>query len=271
MSMALPLQSMPRLRALSLAASALLAACGGGNSGTDAPAAGTPSTTPSPPPPPPPPPPPASTSTRDAFRLADQASFGATETLTAQIQSSGPGPVAGRADALDELALHARQQRRGAQEHQQHRVLRPGANASATAGATGTRPSRWSGTSTATRPSKPDQLRQRVAFALQQIVVVNNLEVERHLRLSQLLQHAARQRLRQLPPGAEEGGAVAGDGRLPEQRQQRQGRAERELRARAAAAVRDRHLRAERRRQPEGWQLCAPPTTTRRCALTPMR
>ena len=52
---------------------------------------------------------------------------------------------------------------------------------------------------------------------------------QRHLRLSQSLQQPARQRLRQLPPGVKEDRAVAGDGRLSQQRQQRDG-AQRRLR-----------------------------------------
>ncbi len=176
MSIALPLPSMPRLRALSLAASALLVACGGGNSGTDAPVAGTPPTTPSPPPPPPPPPP-APTSARDAFRLADQASFGATETLTAQIQSQGPAPW---------LAAQMRL------TNSRYTLGNSGAVHQSTSSTEfcdqpsndpkycwrdwySTQPLVWDFYRNATQ--QPDQLRQRVALALQQIVVVNNHEV----------------------------------------------------------------------------------------------
>jgi uncharacterized protein (DUF1800 family) len=178
MSMALPLQSMQRLRALSLAASALLAACGGGNSGTETPVAGAPSETPSPPPPPPPPqPPPASTSTRDAFRLADQASFGATESLTAQIQSQGP---AAWLAAQMRLTNSRYSLGNGGAVHQSTSTTEfcdQAAHASAYCWRDwySTQPLVWDFYRNATQ--QPDQLRQRVAFALQQIVVVNNFEV----------------------------------------------------------------------------------------------
>ena len=66
---------------------------------------------------------------------------------------------------------------------------------------------------------------------------------------------AVAQRLRQLPPAAARGLAQPDDGQVPRQRLQPQGDrdhlAQRELRARAAAAVLDRHLGPQPRRQPE--------------------
>ena len=89
-----------------------------------------------------------------------------------------------------------------------------------------------------------DQLRQRVAFALSQIFVTSGLDINVRLRDGRLPADLPRQRVRQLRGPAGQGDAVVGDGRLPQHGQQRQARRgrepERELRARAAAAVRDR-------------------------------
>jgi hypothetical protein len=70
-----------------------------------------------------------------------------------------------------------------------------------------------------------------------------------HLRPAQLPEHAARPRVRQLPRHLARGHALAGDGRLPRQRQQRPGRAQRELRPGVAAAVCAGHLRTQLQRQ----------------------
>ena len=100
-----------------------------------------------------------------------------------------------------------------------------------------------------------DQLRQRVMFALE----------PDHRRLGQQGHHRRRahavgaaavaQRLRQLPHAAARGLAEPDDGQVPRQRVQPQGDgddlAQRELRPRAVAALLDRHLGSEQRRQPE--------------------
>jgi uncharacterized protein (DUF1800 family) len=167
---------MQRLRALSLAASALLVACGGGNPGADTPVAGAPPANPSPPSPPPPPPP-APTSARDAFRLADQASFGATETLTAQIQSQGPVPWLAAQMRLTNSRYTLGNSGAVHQSTSAAEFCDQTANASKYCWRDwySTQPLVWDFYRNATQ--QPDQLRQRVAFALQQIVVVNNFEV----------------------------------------------------------------------------------------------
>jgi uncharacterized protein (DUF1800 family) len=155
-------QSMQRLRALSLAASALLAACGGGSTGTDTPVAGTP---------------PASTSPRDAFRLADQASFGATETLITQIQSQGPAPWLAAQMRLANSRYTLGNSGAVHQSTSATEFCDQAANASKYCWRDwySTQPLVWDFYRNATQ--QPDQLRQRVALALQQIVVVNNYEV----------------------------------------------------------------------------------------------
>lgn len=185
------------LRALfaAVGAAALLAACGGGNS--EAPAAGgtpapspaptpaptptpspSPSPTPSPTPAPSPAPAPAPVSVRDAWRLADQASFGATEALVADIRTQGRaawiaaqmGLSASRYSAGNGDAIH---------KNTSNTAL---CDQSAYAGPNcwrdwySSEPLVWDFYRNATQSA--DQLRQRTAYALQQIVVVNNLDVE---------------------------------------------------------------------------------------------
>ena len=191
MPTAVPWNSMQRLRALSLAATALLAACGGGNNGgsnsgsepvaESPPPPGSPAppspAPPAPAPPAPPPPAPASTSVRDAFRLADQATFGATEALTAQIKAQGAAPW-----VAAQMALSTSRYTLGKDGRvHQSTVAQDFCDQPAYTGANcwrdwfSTQPLLWDFYRNATQ--QPDQLRQRVAFALQQIVVVNNFEV----------------------------------------------------------------------------------------------
>ncbi|MDZ7814146.1 MAG: DUF1800 family protein [Ideonella sp.] len=142
----------------------LLVACGGGSGGSEPVA---------------PAPPPASPLSRaDAFRLAEQATFGPSEALLssmtqytaaawvkAQLASSGSRYSLGQGDAI-------------------HREVsgKDFCSLPAYAGPNcwrdwfSTQPLAWDFYRNAT--TQPDQLRQRVALALQQIVVVNNQEVE---------------------------------------------------------------------------------------------
>jgi hypothetical protein len=151
---------------------AVLAGCGSGG-GDDSPPAAAP-----PPPvvpnPPVPPAPPAPTSQRDAVRLADQASFGPTENLVSAIRSQGPSAWIAQQMLLRESSYTSGA---GGEIHQY-----TGANEFCTGrGANcwrdyySTEPLVWDFYRNAI--NRPDQLRQRVAFALQQIVVVNSLDV----------------------------------------------------------------------------------------------
>ncbi|WKB51535.1 DUF1800 domain-containing protein [Eleftheria terrae] len=121
------------------------------------------------------------TSARDAVRLADQATFGPTEALVAEIQAKGPGRwvyeqmqaerrpdsptssyyTSGNGDAVHKFT--------GSGE------FCDGKGSNCWRDWSSTQPLVWDFYRNAV--GKPDQLRQRVAFALQQILVVSNLEV----------------------------------------------------------------------------------------------
>ena len=70
-----------------------------------------------------------------------------------------------------------------------------------------------------------DQLRQRVAFALSQILVTSGLDINEAYGDGDLPADLPRPRVRQLRGPADQGDAVVGDGRLPQHGQQRQARA----------------------------------------------
>ena len=177
----------PRAMPLSLVAAVLLAACGGGGGTSTSASADTASATdasqsaierakPAPPPPaPPPPPPPPTVTVRDAVRLADQASFGPTEALVASIRAQG---VSAWVTAQMGLAGSRYTSGGGGEVHQ---FTTANADFCDTRGSncwrdwSSTQPLVWDFYRNAV--GQGDQLRQRVAFALQQIVVVNNLEV----------------------------------------------------------------------------------------------
>ena len=92
----------------------------------------------------------------------------------------------------------------------------------------------------------PDQLRQRVAFALSQILVTSGVDISRNYAMRHYQQIFRDHAVRQLLRPAARGHALAGHGRLPRHGQQQQGqrhgghRAQRELRARDPAALLDR-------------------------------
>ena len=158
---------------------AVLAGCGGSGGGSDAPPAaapppGGPVQPPPPPPPPPPPAPPAPTSQADAVRLADQASFGATEALVSSIRSQGPSAWVAAQMALRTSSYTSGM---GGEIHQYTGTgeFCTGRGANCWRDYYSTEPLVWDFYRNAI--GQPDQLRQRVAFALQQIVVVNSLEV----------------------------------------------------------------------------------------------
>ena len=104
---------------------------------------------------------------------------------------------------------------------------------------------------------QPDQLRQRVAWALHKIVVVSEDALPYPFQMAPYLRVARPERVRQLPGHPLPGDAQPGDGRVPEHGHVHQVRPERELRARDHAALRDRdgaaqpgRHDAERRQRP---------------------
>lgn len=119
----------------------------------------------------------ASPTTQDAFRLADQASFGASEALVAEIKTKGAAPW-----IAAQMALSTSRYTLGKGD-----AIHKNTNSTAFCDQAAnkgdncwrdwysTTPLAWDFYRNATQ--QPDQLRQRVAFALQQIAVVNNLEV----------------------------------------------------------------------------------------------
>lgn len=117
-------------------------------------------------------------STRDAARLADQATFGATEPLIAQIKAAGAsGWIASQMSASGSryssggsAAVHQNISETGYCDQ-------PGnGGENCWRDSFSHTPLVWDFYRNAV--SKPDQLRQRVAFALQQIVVVSGMEIE---------------------------------------------------------------------------------------------
>ena len=114
------------------------------------------------------------TTQRDAVRLAEQASFGPTEALVGEIRTKGPTQW-----VSDQMALSASSYTSGGTgEVHQHTAD--------TDFCTGRGDNCWRDWSSSTplvwdfyrnAVERPDQLRQRVALALQQMLVVSNLEV----------------------------------------------------------------------------------------------
>ena len=111
---------------------------------------------------------------REAVRLADQATFGATESLIASIQSEG---VSGWIATQMALPSSRYTSGAGAAVHQYTGSgnFCDGKGANCWRDWSSSQPLLWDFYRNAV--TQPDQLRQRVAFALQQIVVINNLEV----------------------------------------------------------------------------------------------
>lgn len=139
---------------------ALITACGGGSGGgaTSAPE-----------------PAPGPVSTRDAVRLADQASFGPTEALVTTIKTQGLSSWVSAQMALSNSRYTSGN---GGEVHQYTGTgsFCDGKGDNCWRDWNSTEPLLWDFYRNAT--TQPDQLRQRVAFALQQIVVVNNFEVK---------------------------------------------------------------------------------------------
>ena len=109
------------------------------------------------------------------MRLADQASFGPTESLVTTIRAQGP---AAWVAAQMKLSNSRYTSGKGGEIHQftaTNAEFCDGKGSTCWRDYYSTEPLLWDFYRNAT--SQPDQLRQRVAFALQQIVVVNSLEV----------------------------------------------------------------------------------------------
>ena len=113
-------------------------------------------------------------STRDAVRLADQASFGPTEALVASIKTKG---ISAWVSGQMSLKSSRYTSGNGGEVHQYtgSGSFCDGKPTTCWRDWSSTEPLVWDFYRNALTQS--DQLRQRVAFALQQIVVVNNLEV----------------------------------------------------------------------------------------------
>ena len=115
---------------------------------------------------------------RDAMRLADQASFGASEALIAEIQSQGAASWIAAQQALPASRYTAG----GGADVHQNLSTTPYCDLPAHAGPNcwrdnlSTLPLLWDFYRNAL--SQPDQLRQRVAYALQQGLVVSGTEVD---------------------------------------------------------------------------------------------
>ena len=157
------------MRGATLALAAALAGCGGGGgSGGGATAAGPQAE--------PPLPPAAPTSLSDASRLADQASFGATENLLAEIMAAGP-----QRWVAQQFAVDASRYSRGGTDAM-HTFTGGDFCTDANIGPNcwrdwaSSHPLVWDFFRNAV--NNPDQLRQRMALALQQIMVVSQLEVD---------------------------------------------------------------------------------------------
>ncbi|KQV99766.1 DUF1800 family protein [Rhizobacter sp. Root1221] len=164
---------------------AALAGCGG-SGGSDTPSAGAPAagapssdepaaTPPPASPPPPPPPPPAPTTQADAVRLADQASFGPTEALITTIKAKGPGTWVAEQMALPASSRYTSGNGPDIHKWTSSADFCTGKGVNCWRDWYSTEPLLWDFYRNAL--GQPDQLRQRVAFALQQILVVSSVEV----------------------------------------------------------------------------------------------
>lgn len=166
---------------------AVLAACGGGggsSSGTGEVPAGTPpagappsgGVPPAEPPPPVPPAPTAQpTTTADAVRLADQATFGPTEALVTTIKAQGASAWVAAQMALPATSRYQSGLGDAIHTYTGSADFCTGRGNDCWRDWYSTLPLVWDFYRNAV--GQPDQLRQRTAFALQQILVVNSLDV----------------------------------------------------------------------------------------------
>jgi len=184
-----------RLLALATVTVGLAAGCGGGKDsepeGTSEALAKKPRPPAPPPPPPPAPPPAADSSQRAAVRLAEQTTFGASEALIATLRTKTP------TQWLQEQFALANSRYTSGGGAEVHQFTGPGGFCDSRG------PNCWRDWSS-NQPlvwdfyrnalNNPDQLRQRVAWALAQILVVSSLEVESTYGLrnyqNMLLEHA---------------------------------------------------------------------------------
>jgi len=154
---------------------AVLAACGGGggSGGSSAPTGDVPSN--EPPPPVPSAPTAQPTTAADAVRLADQASFGPTEALVTTIKAQGAAAWVAAQMSLPATSRYASGQGDAIHTYTGTADFCTGRGDDCWRDWYSTMPLVWDFYRNAV--GQPDQLRQRTAFALQQILVVNNLDV----------------------------------------------------------------------------------------------
>lgn len=157
---------------------ATLAACGGSGGGSDssaapAPTGDVPTDTVTPPVPPAPATQP--TTQADAVRLADQATFGPTEALIATIKAKGPATWVAEQMALPVTSRYTHGEGDAIHKQTASGDFCTGRGNNCWRDWYSTTPLLWDFYRNAI--DQPDQLRQRVAFALNQIVVVSGIEV----------------------------------------------------------------------------------------------
>jgi hypothetical protein len=154
---------------------AVLAACGGGggSGGGSAPNGDVPSN--EPPPPVPSAPAAQPTTAADAVRLADQASFGPTEALVTTIKAQGAAAWVAAQMALPATSRYSSGQGDAIHTYTGTADFCTGRGDDCWRDWYSTSPLLWDFYRNAV--GQPDQLRQRTAFALQQILVVSNLDV----------------------------------------------------------------------------------------------
>jgi len=154
---------------------AVLAACGGGggSGGGSAPNGDVPSN--EPPPPVPSAPTAQPTTASDAVRLADQASFGPTEALVTTIKAQGAAAWVAAQMALPATSRYSSGQGDAIHTYTGTADFCTGRGDDCWRDWYSTSPLLWDFYRNAV--GQPDQLRQRTAFALQQILVVSNLDV----------------------------------------------------------------------------------------------
>jgi len=151
---------------------AVLVACGGGG-GSSAPTGDVPSN--EPPPPVPSAPTAQPTTAADAVRLADQASFGPTEALVTTIKAQGAAAWVAAQMALPATSRYSSGQGDAIHTYTGTADFCTGRGDDCWRDWYSTSPLLWDFYRNAV--GQPDQLRQRTAFALQQILVVSNLDV----------------------------------------------------------------------------------------------
>ena len=198
-------------------------------------------------------------SPQDAARFLEQATFGATDADIHNVSMNGYQAWLNQQFASPPTPDGARRRAGGHRQQSALRLQRRQVQRWRSLCRT-TRTRTWSRShSGSNRSTAPDELRQRVKYALspdlRHLQQQHHAHPEHAARRSQLLRHARQRRLRQLPPAPSGRDPEPDDGAVPLHAGQRQGqrhhRSRRELRARSHAAVHHRPLAVERRRLAE--------------------